>query len=86
MEREPVAVQFFYQADEYLKKGLLNHDMNMALYGVKELVYFVSVMARENFPWGLYPMCHEFNRPSNEWDTMNQIVVDLNDQDTDLMF
>ena len=57
--------------------------MDEVIAGVRELICFVSIMARFN---SKAVRCHELMREDNNWVEMDKIIYDLQDSETDMKY
>lgn len=85
LEREEHAVDFFYQADEKLKESAVRKDPYEAIYGLKELIGFIAIMANEHVPGRDHKLCYELSKDGN-WEGYERIIRDLQNPETDLAF
>ena len=85
LEREPEALHFFYQADEKLKDSLHRKDPYEGIYGLKELIGFIAIMANEHVPGRDRKLCYELEK-DGDWEGYERIIRDLQNPETDLAF
>ena len=86
LERERYATEAFIQADETIKRGLLTKQYEEAVYGLRELVGFISILAKENVPGRHEAICPELRSKEANWTDLERIAFELHTSDTDLVF